>query len=155
MVHDVDYPDVQRPATRGDCAEGLRPCPFISCKYHLFLDVGISGSVKLNFSDSDLSTLTETCSLDVADRGETTLDIIGGLMNVTRERARQIEARALQKVGPRLVPLLKDTVLTPPGMGPASPTRGMLQSLRELVFRVPAAPTRHMLHALRDLVFAA
>src|SRR3984957_9957175 len=35
------YPevDVERPQTRADCASGERPCPFVSCKHHLFLDV--------------------------------------------------------------------------------------------------------------------
>jgi Sigma-70, region 4 len=90
-----DYPDVDRPRVRGDCLEGPRPCPFVSCKWHLYLDVRRSGSLQLNFPDLEPDQLKETCALDVADRGsETTLDEIGALMNVTRERIRQIEAKA-------------------------------------------------------------
>jgi len=34
------YPrGVVRPITRADCAGGQRPCPFVSCKFHLKLDV--------------------------------------------------------------------------------------------------------------------
>lgn len=28
-----------RPRTRGDCIGGMRPCPWISCKWHLSIDV--------------------------------------------------------------------------------------------------------------------
>ena len=28
-----------RPKTRGDCANVARPCPYVSCKYHLYIDV--------------------------------------------------------------------------------------------------------------------
>jgi hypothetical protein len=139
-VHDVDYPtNVARPRLRSECLQMPRPCPFASCKHHLFIDVGESGSVKLNFPDRDIDTLVETCSLDVADRGETTLDIIGALMNVTRERARQIEAQALSKAGPGLKHLLRDDeFLTPPGLGPALPTRAMVKVLRQLCYALAA-----------------
>src|SRR3982751_5026142 len=35
------YPeeDYEKPKSRAQCAEGMRPCPFVSCKHHLFLDV--------------------------------------------------------------------------------------------------------------------
>src|SRR5690242_9520574 len=29
----------ERPRTRGECAEGARPCPFLTCVHHLYLDV--------------------------------------------------------------------------------------------------------------------
>lgn len=92
-------PLAPRPRTRGDCAGGSRPCPWISCRHHLYLDVDSqTGAVKLNFPDADLSDLRETCSLDVADRGGVTLDVIGQLLNVTHEAARLTEVRALLKL---------------------------------------------------------
>jgi len=69
----------------------------VSCRSHLYLDVTSRGSCKLNFPDRDVEQLRETCCLDVAERGEHTLEEIGELMNVTRERARQLEARGLAK----------------------------------------------------------
>jgi hypothetical protein len=91
------YPDdVERPWSRGDCQDGARPCPWVSCRYHLYLDVDRgSGSLKLNFPDREPWELEETCSLDVADRGGETLERVGELIHVTRERTRQIEVAAL------------------------------------------------------------
>lgn len=93
--------DVQlaRPRTREQCAQGLRPCPYVSCKHHLFLDVSArTGAIKLNFPDLEVETMTESCALDVADRGGTTLEEVGAIMNLTRERIRQLEVKALAKL---------------------------------------------------------
>lgn len=88
-----------RPESRDDCRTGERPCPFVSCKYHLFLDVNPhTGSVKLNFPDLEVWELSETCALDVADRGGITLEEVGELLNLTRERIRQVEATGLEKM---------------------------------------------------------
>ncbi len=85
-----------RPRTRADCEGGARPCLFVSCKHHLYLDVNPrSGSVKLNFPDKELWELAETCALDVADRGGVTLEEVGVIMNLTRERVRQVETSGL------------------------------------------------------------
>lgn len=91
----VDY---RRPRTRGDCANGPRPCPYASCRHHLFVDTNRAGGLKLNFPDLDLAEMSDTCALDVADRGGASLEDVGALMNVTREAVRLIELRALRKV---------------------------------------------------------
>ena len=68
----------------------------MSCRFHLFLDVDPkNGSLKVNFPDREPWELPETCALDVAERGGATLEEIGRALNVTRERARQIEGAAL------------------------------------------------------------
>ncbi len=88
-----------RPKTRAECAEGPRPCLFVSCKYHLYLDVNPrTGSVKLNFPDKELWELEQTCALDVADRGGITLEEVGTIMNLTRERVRQVETRGIHSM---------------------------------------------------------
>ncbi|MDP9148950.1 MAG: hypothetical protein M3O36_03270 [Myxococcota bacterium] len=96
------YPDVEegdRPVLRADCVEGERPCPYVSCKHHLFLDVSArTGAIKLNFPDLDVWDMSETCALDVADRGGTTLEEVGAIMNLTRERIRQVEVKGLAKL---------------------------------------------------------
>src|SRR5688572_33201287 len=40
----------------------------------------------------------ESCALDVADLGGTTLQDVGAIMNLTRERIRQVEVKALAKL---------------------------------------------------------
>jgi hypothetical protein len=94
----VIYPnDVVRPRTRSECGE-VRPCPFVSCRHHLYLDVHeTSGRVKMNFPHLEVDELEESCSLDVAERGGVTLDTVGRFMNITRERIRQLEVLAVAK----------------------------------------------------------
>ncbi|HEX9296390.1 MAG TPA: sigma factor-like helix-turn-helix DNA-binding protein [Polyangiaceae bacterium] len=95
------YPehDYDKPETRNDCVEGARPCPFVSCKHHLYLDVSSrTGAIKLNFPDLEVWEMNETCALDIADRGGTTLEEVGAIMNLTRERIRQVEVKALAKL---------------------------------------------------------
>lgn len=86
------------PPTRGHCAEGSRPCPRVSCRHNLFLDVEARGGIKVTFPDLEPEELTESCALDVADQGGITLEEVGALLNLTRERVRQLEVRALAKV---------------------------------------------------------
>jgi hypothetical protein len=94
-----DVEDVARPKVREDCAQAERPCPFVSCKHHLYLDVSArTGAIKLNFPDLEVWEMTETCALDVADRGGTTLEEVGAIMNLTRERIRQVEVKGLAKL---------------------------------------------------------
>ncbi|PIE05803.1 MAG: hypothetical protein CSA75_02855 [Sorangium cellulosum] len=95
------YPetDYWKPRSRLDCAQGPRPCPYVSCKYHLFIDVSArTGAIKLNFPDLEVWEMKESCALDVADRGGTTLEDVGAIMNLTRERIRQLEVKALAKL---------------------------------------------------------
>lgn len=96
MLEVVDY---WRPRSRTDCLDMERPCLFVSCRHHLYLDVNpTTGSVKLNFPDKEIWELNETCALDVADRGGITLEEVGHIMNLTRERIRQVEVRGLEKL---------------------------------------------------------
>lgn len=91
----------QRPRTRGECKDGSRPCPWVSCRYHLYLDVTPSGSLVLNRPDLQVDELQESCSLDEADEGPQTLEAVGALISLTRERTRQVEADAIRKVQER------------------------------------------------------
>jgi hypothetical protein len=95
------YPpvDIPRPSSRGECREELRPCPWVACKHHLYLDINPeTGSIKINFPDLEPWELKHTCALDVAERGGITLEEVGEIMNLTRERIRQVEVRGLLKL---------------------------------------------------------
>ena len=99
-AEDFRFLERVRPRTRGDCREGERPCPFISCRYHLYLEVKPdNGNLRINFPDLDVWELEETCALDVAEFGHgVTLQTIGRCLNVTRERVRQIQAKGLRRL---------------------------------------------------------
>ena len=95
------YPpvDIPRPTSRAECRQELRPCPWVACKHHLYLDINPeTGSIKINFPDLEPWELKHTCALDVAERGGITLEEVGEIMNLTRERIRQVEVRGLLKL---------------------------------------------------------
>lgn len=116
LAHWLQLAQTTRPKKRSECKGGPRPCHWLACKYHLFFDVSPSrGSIKCNFplsppplpgqpppNDLELQQVLhwvpETCALDVQDRGGVTLEEVGVILNVSMERARQIEQDALAKV---------------------------------------------------------
>jgi predicted DNA-binding protein (UPF0251 family) len=90
------------PMTRAECPEE-RPCPHVTCKHHLAFDVDArNGSIKTNFPHVEVDELAESCTLDVADAGGRTLEDVAEAMNLTRERVRQLETKALAKVAAAL-----------------------------------------------------
>jgi hypothetical protein len=91
--------DSWHPTSREDCHKMARPCLYVSCRHHLYLDVNPeTGSVKFNFPGKEVWELEESCALDVAERGGVTLEEAGKIMNLTRERIRQIEIQGLKKI---------------------------------------------------------
>jgi len=99
---ELDANEAERPRTRGECANVPRPCPYVSCAHHLYLDVTKAGNLKLNFPDIEPEQMhpERSCALDVADRGGVTLEEVGEAMNMTRERVRQIEERIPRNLTP-------------------------------------------------------
>lgn len=91
-----------RPASRADCARVPRPCPYVGCVWNTYLqehgrDVKVTAP-HLNPWDvpPELS-----CVLDMADRGGMTLEQVAEVLNCTRERIRQVEFAALEKLHKR------------------------------------------------------
>lgn len=91
--------DHWRPTNRSECRDMPRPCPYVGCPMHLYLDVQEkTGNIKINFPDKEPWELEWSCALDVADLGDHPLVVVGDLLNVTRERLRQIALAALWKL---------------------------------------------------------
>ena len=84
--------DSYRPVKRSECGTE-RPCPFVSCKYHLYLDVTETGSIIFNHPDKEVWEMETCCVLDVIENRTSglTLAQVGDVFNLTRERIRQIE----------------------------------------------------------------
>ena len=108
----LQYPEeYDRPQVRADCQAGgplhYRPCPWVGCKYNLFLDVGKLRSERysltLNHPELEPGDIPPqySCTLDIADSGEDKghiLDTVAEALNISRERARQIEEEVLISV---------------------------------------------------------
>ena len=94
---DAVHAQHDRPRTRADCENGPRPCPWVGCRHHLYLEVKESGTITLTWPDRDPWELEHSCSLDLADQEHgVTLEKVGEILNLTRERIRQLEARAVK-----------------------------------------------------------
>lgn len=93
----LQYPD-ERPRTRGACATMPRPCPFVSCRYHLAHD-WIQPKHGPRPTDDDLveriESAQDSCCLDVADRGEKSAREVALAAGVRRQRIDQVLEKAL------------------------------------------------------------
>ena len=88
----------ERPRTRADCINGVRPCPFTGCRYNLYLEVTEAGSLRLPRANVPPEEMSESCALDVADRGPHRRQRIAHLLGLTNMRVAQVESKALAKV---------------------------------------------------------
>ena len=95
-----DVPRLKDVGIRGNCEDIPRPCPFASCHHHLLLEVTRAGNIKFRTQAREPDQLPpdRSCALDMAEEGGHTLEVVGTVMGVTRERVRQIEVRGLQKI---------------------------------------------------------
>lgn len=97
-------PMVERPRTRGDCVDGPRPCPWVSCRYHLYLDVREGRRQILisnwpNIPPDELERMPATCALDVADEGEHNQVHTASLIGLGSEQAYQaVQSKAFEKL---------------------------------------------------------
>lgn len=78
--------DNGRPRTRGECIDGPRPCPWVSCRYHL-------------------EHPAESCALDVADRGPSTVRRIGKLLGMPQTTVSWVIGQAVAKLRTQLASL--------------------------------------------------
>jgi Sigma-70, region 4 len=85
------------PNTRAECNYGYRPCPYVRCRYNLFLEVKPNGAISGNWK-CEPTDVKKSCALDIAEEGSHTLDQVGEYLNLTRERVRQLERDALIKL---------------------------------------------------------
>lgn len=127
---DAEVLSIQRPRTRGECGE-VRPCPWVSCRHHLLLDVhvvegtrdrpptirfngrsvrglqtGADASEVQTFVDAAverLDQLEHTCSLDVADEGRHLYREVAQVLSVRRQRV--VEKARLAKAAMALAML--------------------------------------------------
>ncbi len=106
-INELLYPERNfwRPKTRADCADVPRPCVYVGCKFNAFLTANYNGTIQVT-QDCEPEDVppANSCVLDVAERPDVTLQDIGKVMGITRERARQIEVEACIKLFMRIDP---------------------------------------------------
>lgn len=122
-----DHPDplsderieAMRPRTYGDCLRegwgyeggGERPrtpCPWLGCKHHLAWFA--AGSLEA-IEQVDIEQMKHTCTLRVAEEDGVSLDEVGQIVGVSRERIRQIQSKVLQHLWPRRGSVIETLVL--------------------------------------------
>jgi len=81
--------------TRADCKDLPRPCPHTACRYHMTNEAPAGVG-----HPNSRTHKADVCVADLLDAEPHphTLDEIGELFGVTRERIRQIQAKALRKL---------------------------------------------------------
>ena len=86
---------------KGESIGHCRPCAFVGCRHNVYLDVRRSGeSLQINTDAEPWDVDPEqSCALDLVEAwGPMKLKDIGQVLNVTRERTRQIEEKAVRKL---------------------------------------------------------
>jgi hypothetical protein len=111
--------DQRRPRTLAECPPPSEPCPFVSCRFHMALEIehrpNRQPAVKLMFPHLGLAEMRETCSLRVANRGDRLTDErVGELLGLTAERVRQTEHTALAKLRAAMEAMAWDGATPPP-----------------------------------------
>ena len=74
-----------------------RPCPFVGCRYHLYLDVEPDGALRLNFPDVEPDELRWSCALDLADEVAAAPSELAKRVNLSREQFRKWWHATLRK----------------------------------------------------------
>lgn len=81
-----------RPRTRGECEDGPRPCPWVSCRYHLAVDVTAT-QTKVIRPELPVEEMADTCALDVAVQHPEGLrqEDVAAILDLSIESIRQTE----------------------------------------------------------------
>lgn len=91
----------QTPQTRRDCPDlKSGPCPHVGCVYNTYLEVDHKGRLRIIHPDLPPTAPERaewSCALALAEQGPQDCGKIGEILNLSRERVRQIEVRALSK----------------------------------------------------------
>jgi hypothetical protein len=113
VFRELELPDdfdfkTGHPMSRDECRGGQRPCPYVECRFHLWLVDAESRPGRRHHRaqggapEAEINPVTmTTCALDISERDDKTLmpfHEIGEVLGVSDERARQLCERAVEKL---------------------------------------------------------
>lgn len=102
-----------KPRTRGDCEDGPRPCPWVTCRYHTLLDISHHGKLfkSRRFDENSpediidaLARMRHTCALDVGELGAHTQAEVASILNVDQSSVAHTEVDAIARARGKLPP---------------------------------------------------
>ena len=79
-----------RPRKRSQCVNGVRPCPWVSCRYHMIWMANRVDYLSDEQVMDKILNMPETCVLDVADKSGLTLRELAAILGVSRSRVCQL-----------------------------------------------------------------
>lgn len=92
------------PTTRSECLQGPRPCPFISCQWHLWrLHKAVAPIVRRSNPDEAVDAvlaMPETCALDLSDKPHQYREI-AEVLGVSHQAVFDVEQHARAKLAGR------------------------------------------------------
>lgn len=102
----------EKPISRSDCVDAERPCPWVSCRYHMAHRLGSghanrptvrdgSEDPHLDILDPDkwATELPVSCMLDITDRGlPVSADECSEVMGISAHQVRKIAAKAVGRM---------------------------------------------------------
>ena len=95
----ADAVPLSRPLTRADCASVPRPCPFVSCKYHLLVEVDqVMGLIHARNSHLTIPDCGFSCALDVAEVRISSIEELSEIMGRDPQYLDETMDRAERKI---------------------------------------------------------
>lgn len=126
-------PQHRRPKTRADCDNVPRPCPYVGCRYHLFLEVTGNGSIQFPHGDGldALEALPVSCALDAAEQGERNVQGVARAIGVSDYWSGVTITRALESLSesPAAQQLREPDCVTPEAYERQPPGEQVLQGM--------------------------
>jgi hypothetical protein len=90
-----------RPRTRAECERVPRPCPYVSCRWNLYLDVDEAGRIVIPDADTPIEERRYSCALDVIEDNPDGVELteLAAITGFTREQLARIEEHGRARIG--------------------------------------------------------
>lgn len=99
----TDETELERPKTRGECKDGPRPCPWVSCRHNTYIEIGKNGQIEYTYKDAEGNPIpvedlkVSNCSLDYADNGGATLEEVAEVLGMGFRDVSNVTYKILHK----------------------------------------------------------